>query len=255
MGQVGRDVVAVKQPRRIKLNCDMGESFGLWTMGSDAEVMPHIDMANIACGFHASDPLTMHKTVQLAMQYQVSIGAHPSYPDLLGFGRREMQLSADELQTALVYQIAALQGICELNHTTLTYVKPHGALYNKMMRDEATLTTIMQSIKAYCPELPLVVMATPEAEYIQQQADRIGISVLFEAFVDRAYDDQGRLVARAVEGAVHQSMARIEQQITQIIEQGSVTSLSGKVIPIVVDTLCIHGDGVHALEIAKHLSR
>ncbi|OPX55409.1 hypothetical protein BTE48_09115 [Oceanospirillum multiglobuliferum] len=239
----------------MKLNCDMGESFGAWTMGADAEVMPYIDMASIACGFHASDPLTMHRTVQLALQHQVSIGAHPSYPDLVGFGRREMQLSSDELHSALIYQIAALQGICESNNTTLSYVKPHGALYNKMMIDNATLMTVMQSLKDYCPHLPLVLMATPEAEQIQKQADSMGISILFEVFADRAYDDEGRLVARTIEGAVHQSLSQIEQQVRQIVEQGTVTSFSGKVIPIAADTLCIHGDGAHAASIAELCSR
>lgn len=240
--------------KRIKLNCDMGESFGVWTMGSDAEVMPYIDMASIACGFHAADPLTMHKTVQLAQQHQVSIGAHPSYPDLLGFGRREMRLSAEELSTSLVYQIAALQGICQLNGTQLAYVKPHGALYNKMMVDAETLNLVMQSLLAYNPELPLVLMATPEAAQIQRQADALGLTLLFEVFADRAYDDEGRLVARTQAGAVHQEIDQIERQVQQIVERGTVTSLSGKEIPIIADTLCIHGDGAHAAVLAERLS-
>ncbi|HEY5718394.1 MAG TPA: 5-oxoprolinase subunit PxpA [Motiliproteus sp.] len=237
----------------MKLNCDMGESFGSWTKGMDAAVMPYIDMANIACGFHASDPLTMDRTVKLALAAGVSVGAHPGYPDLLGFGRRELQCHPDELKPILIYQLAALDGICRTNGTSIQYVKPHGALYNKMMVDETTLRVVMEAVRAYAPHCPLVVMATPENDRISAQAREMGIEVWFEAFSDRAYDDEGRLVNRNVPGAVHETSAAIEQQVLQIVREGCVTTLSGKRIPIQADTICIHGDSHHAVDAARHI--
>lgn len=237
----------------MKLNCDMGESFGTWKKGMDADVMPFIDMANIACGFHASDPLTMDKTVGIAVASSVAIGAHPGYPDLLGFGRRDMDCSPEELKALLVYQMAALDGICRTHGTAIQYVKPHGALYNKMAVDRTTLSVVMSSVRDYAPHCPLVVMATPQADEVRGLADDFGITVWFEAFSDRAYSDEGRLVKRSVPGAVHQSTAAIEKQVTEIIKEGVVTTLSGKRIPIHADTICIHGDSDHAVDAARHM--
>ena len=180
----------------MKLNCDMGESFGSWTKGMDAEVMPYIDMANIACGFHASDPLTMDRTVRTAIVEKVAIGAHPGYPDLLGFGRRDMEFAPEELQALLVYQIAALDGICRTHGTAIEYIKPHGALYNKMAVDRTTLAAVMAAVRNYAAHCPLVVMATPDADEVLALAADAGINVWFEAFSDRAYSDEGRLVKR-----------------------------------------------------------
>jgi 5-oxoprolinase (ATP-hydrolysing) subunit A len=237
----------------MKLNCDMGESFGSWTKGMDAEVMPFIDMANIACGFHASDPLTMDQTVKMAIAENVAIGAHPGYPDLLGFGRRDMECHPDELKALLVYQMAALDGICKTHGSAIQYVKPHGALYNRMMVDDVTLSAVMSAVRDYAPHCPLVVMATPEAGKVLDQAATFGIDVWFEAFSDRAYSDEGRLVKRSVPGAVHKTAEAIEQQVRQIILEGQVTSISGKRIPIKADTICIHGDSDHAAEAASHM--
>lgn len=237
----------------MKLNCDMGESFGAWNMGMDEAVMPFIDMANIACGFHASDPLTMQKTVKMALAKGVSIGAHPGYPDLIGFGRRDMQCHPEELLPILIYQMAALEGICRSQGTAIEYVKPHGALYNKMMVDDVTLSVVMEAVRSYAPHCPLVVMATPDFERISALGSKLGINVLFEAFSDRAYDDEGRLVNRKLPGAVHQTPEAIEQQVVQIMREGFVTSISGKRIPIKADTICIHGDSNHAAEAARHM--
>lgn len=237
----------------MKLNCDMGESFGSWSMGMDEAVMPHIDMANIACGFHASDPLTMQKTVKLALSQGVSIGAHPGYPDLIGFGRREMQCHPDELMSILIYQIGALDGICRSEGTSVEFVKPHGALYNKMMVDDATLSAVMQAVRSYGSNCPLVVMATPDSERILAKGRALGLEILFEAFSDRAYDDEGRLVNRKLPGAVHHTPELIERQVVQIIRGGCVTSISGRQIPIKADTICIHGDSSHAAEAARHM--
>ncbi|MBW4934060.1 5-oxoprolinase subunit PxpA [Marinobacter sp. F4206] len=237
----------------MKLNCDMGESFGAWTKGMDADVMPFIDMANIACGFHASDPLTMDHTVKMAIAESVTIGAHPGYPDLLGFGRRELDCRPDELKAILVYQMAALDGICRTHGTAIQYVKPHGALYNKMMVDHTTLSVVMAAVRDYAPHCPLVVMATPEADEVLDRAREYGIDVWFEAFSDRAYTDEGRLVKRSVRGAVHESTDAIERQVTQIMTEGCVTSITGKRIPIKADTICIHGDSHHAVDAARHM--
>ncbi len=237
----------------MKLNCDMGESFGAWTMGMDEQVMPYIDMANIACGFHASDPLTMERTVRMALAENVEIGAHPGYPDLLGFGRRELECHPEELKSILVYQMAALDGICQVNGGRISHVKPHGALYNKMMVDAPTLDVIMQAVSEYAPDCPLVVMATPDNQTIRERAAAIGIEVWFEVFSDRAYDDNGRLVKRTVPGAVHETAAAIERQVMQIIDERHVTTLSGQRIPIEADTICVHGDSQHAVEAARHI--
>lgn len=237
----------------MKLNCDMGESFGSWKMGMDAEVLPFVDMANIACGFHASDPLTMDRTVRMAIAQNVAIGAHPGYPDLLGFGRRDMAFDPEELKAILVYQMAALDGICRTHGAAIQHVKPHGALYNRMMVDRATLSAVMEAVRDYAPQCPLVVMATPDADEVLAHAREYGIEVWFEAFSDRAYSDEGRLVSRSVKNAVHDTQDAIERQVTQIMTEGCVTSMSGKRIQLRADTICIHGDSAHAAEAARHM--
>ena len=175
----------------MKLNCDMGEAFGAWTMGLDEDIMPFVDQANIACGFHASDPLTMSKTVALAKQHNVTIGAHPAYPDLVGFGRRNMDIAADELKAIIQYQIGALQGICQAHGTKVTYVKPHGALYNTMMANFSVLESVMQAISELDNSLILMVMAIPEADQVKALAKQYNLSLWFEAFSDRLYTDEG----------------------------------------------------------------
>lgn len=237
----------------MKINCDMGESFGIWKMGSDAEVMPHIDMANVACGFHASDPKTMATTIGLAIQSGVDIGAHPSYPDLIGFGRRDMQVSADELSAIVLYQIGALDALCRAQGSLVKYVKPHGALYNKMIVDEQTLHAVFSAISVYDRSLPLVVMAVPDYQRLLDAASSYGLTLWFEAFSDRAYDETGKLASRALPGAVYNTNEQIERQVRCIVERSSVLTLTGQEIPIKADTLCIHGDGPRALETARFI--
>lgn len=243
----------ITEKKNILINCDMGESYGTWVLGQDAMVMPHIDMANIACGFHASDPVNMEKTVVLAKQSKTQIGAHPGYPDLLGFGRRAMEMTEQELQANICYQIGALQGICAIHDVEVEYVKPHGALYNKMMQDHTVLKVVMQAVKHALPNCPLVVMATPQQSSIQSLAKEVGIELLFEAFSDRAYSDQGLLVDRKIEGATHNSVEKIIAQIKQILQSGTVTTINGNVLSLNVDTICIHGDGPHAAAIATQI--
>jgi UPF0271 protein len=235
----------------MKINCDMGESYGPWKMGRDDEVMPFIDMANIACGFHASEPLTMYNTVQLAVSSGVEVGAHPGYPDLLGFGRRDYHCSREELIAGLLYQMGALDAICKSFGKSISYVKPHGALYNKMMVSDDTMSAVMTAVSSFREGLPLMVMSTQQNDALLAKADKYDLPLLFEAFVDRAYTEEGLLANRRHKGAVHTSFSRIELQVQEILLEGHVTTIDGKRIPLKADTLCIHGDGEHAVEIAR----
>ena len=237
----------------MKLNCDMGEAFGTWKMGMDEQIMPYVDQANIACGFHASDPLTMSKTVALAKLHNVTIGAHPAYPDLVGFGRRNMDIAPTELKALIQYQVGALQGICKAHGTQVTYVKPHGALYNTMMADFSVLETVMQAVSELDPTLVLMVMAIPESDQVRALAEKYQLTLWFEAFSDRLYTDEGRLTPRKQSGAVHQTFDLIEQQVLQLSEQGALTTESGQLLAIQADTICVHGDGAHAVEAVQRI--
>lgn len=223
------------------LNCDLGESFGAWTMGMDAKAMAHIDQANIACGFHAGDPLVMQNTLALAKQHGVNIGAHPGYPDLVGFGRRSMRCQPAEIIAMVSYQIAALDGMAKNLQMELGYVKPHGALYNDMMADKTVRSAIMTAIANYHRPIKLMLQSTPQAEQHRQEAEAAGIEILLEAFADRCYDDDGKLLARTREGAVH-NREKMLKQVRQICDNGTVTTVSGLVLELDVDTLCVHGD-------------
>jgi UPF0271 protein len=237
------------------LNCDLGESYGSWTMGLDAQVMPHIDQANIACGFHGGDPLTIRKTLALAAQHGVTIGAHPAYPDLVGFGRRSMNLSSDEIIASLHYQVAALDGMASSQQLVLSYVKPHGALYNDMMAKADVRAAIMQAMASYHRPLPLMLQATPQANEHRREAEAFGLELLLEAFADRCYDDDGKLLARSKPGAVH-NRERMLSQVEQLQTDGTVTTVSGTVIELQADTLCVHGDnleGVQAIQAIRAL--
>ncbi|MCG7561139.1 MULTISPECIES: 5-oxoprolinase subunit PxpA [Pseudoalteromonas] len=228
------------------LNCDLGESYGAWKMGLDSHVMPHIDLANIACGFHAGDPTVMANTLALAKAHHVGIGAHPGYPDLQGFGRRSMTLSDTELRNTLHYQIAALEGMARVQGMTLSYVKPHGALYNDMMRDEATLLQVLQTLSEYPAKLKLMLLATAEQAHHTRLAEQFGVELLFEAFADRLYTDQGQLSPRTLPNAVHDE-ANVLAQVKQLLAHGTVTTSSGQALPLKADTLCVHGDNMDSI--------
>ena len=225
----------------LMLNCDLGESFGSWKMGRDADVMPHIDQANIACGFHGGDPLIMRNTLALAKENDVMVGAHPAYPDLVGFGRRPMQCSADEISSFVQYQLSALDGMAKIQDLELAYVKPHGALYNDMMAKESVRAPIMQAVADYHRPVRLMLQATPEMEQHRKEADALGIELWFEAFADRCYDDDGKLLSRTKPGAVH-TREKMLAQVEQICKEGTVTSVSGDTLELKPDTLCVHGD-------------
>jgi UPF0271 protein len=237
------------------LNCDLGESFGAWKMGLDDQVMPFIDQANIACGFHAGDPVVIKKTLLAAKRNNVVVGAHPSYPDITGFGRRSMKIPPMELIALLQYQIAALTGMASNLGIEVAYVKPHGALYNDMMADGHIRSAVMEAIAECHQPLAFMLQATPDAETHREEAKAFGIEVLFEAFADRCYDDNGALLSRTKEGAVH-SKEKMLEQVIQLQQQGTVTTVSGHSLPLQADSLCVHGDnlaGVQAIEEIREL--
>jgi UPF0271 protein len=237
------------------LNCDLGESFGAWTMGLDDQVMPFIDQANIACGFHAGDPVVIKKALLAAKRNNVVVGAHPSYPDINGFGRRSMNIPPVELIALLQYQIAALTGMASNLGVEVQYVKPHGALYNDMMADGHIRSAVMEAIAECHQPLAFMMQATPDAETHREEAKAFGLDLLFEAFADRCYDDNGALLSRAKEGAVH-SKDKMLEQVIQLQQQGTVTTVNGHSLALQADSLCVHGDnlaGVQAIEEIRQL--
>ncbi|SEM39682.1 UPF0271 protein [Pseudomonas sp. ok272] len=238
---------------RLLLNCDIGESFGSWTLGLDAEVMPLIDCANIACGFHAGDPGIMRQTVSLAVSHGVQIGAHPAYQDLQGFGRRAMAYSAQELQDLLHYQIGALDGICRAQGTRVSYVKPHGAMYNDMMANPGQLRAVLAAVAAYDRHLPLMLMATRDNSEAQRLGDEYGVTLWFEAFADRAYDSAGRLVSRQLPGAVHHDVETVIAQALTIARGGELLASDGSALRLQASTLCVHGDNASSVAAVQRI--
>ena len=237
---------------KLFLNCDLGESFGAWTMGLDADVMPYIDQANIATGFHAGDPMVIQHTLRLAKEHGVTVGAHPAYPDLVGFGRRSMACSREEIIAKLHYQVAAIDGMATIAGIGLRYVKPHGALYNDMMARSDVRKAILEALAEYHRPLALVMQATPEVDAHRKEADTAGIEVWFEAFADRCYDDDGRLLSRRLEGAVH-TREKMLEQVQQLCDRGSVTTIGGKELPVAADTLCVHGDNAEGVAAIREI--
>ena len=237
---------------KLFLNCDLGESFGAWTMGLDADVMPYIDQANIATGFHAGDPMVIQHTLRLAKEHGVTVGAHPAYPDLVGFGRRSMACSREEIIAKLHYQVAAIDGMATIAGIGLRYVKPHGALYNDMMARSDVRKAILEALAEYHRPLALVMQATPEVDAHRKEADTAGIEVWFEAFADRCYDDDGRLLSRRLEGAVH-TREKMLEQVQQLCDRGSVTTISGVELPVAADTLCVHGDNAEGVAAIREI--
>ena len=233
----------------LTLNCDLGESFGSWKMGMDEAVMPHIHQANIACGFHAGDAIIMRKTLEMAKANGVSVGAHPAYPDLQGFGRRSMNCSHDEIVAYVQYQVSALEGMAYNMGLKMDYVKPHGALYNDMMANDKVRAAVMQAVAEQKTKPALMLQAVPENELHQQEAEKLGLSLHFEAFADRCYDDDGKLLSRSKPGAVH-TREKMMAQVKQLCDEGTATTVSGHTLPLLANTLCVHGDneaGVQAI--------
>ena len=235
----------------IKLNCDMGESFGIWKMGNDEEIMPYIDMANLACGFHASDAVTMSRSVILAKKYNVTIGAHPSYNDLLGFGRRTILCSLEEIKSIILYQLGALNAFCRANGTAISYVKPHGALYNDMMRDENIFKAVLNAVSSFNKNIRVMILSGPKNEEYDYTAKLYDINLLYEVFADRNYNDDGSLVSRMEENAVIHEELDVIARIVYLKDKSLVTSINGHKLFLRCDSICIHGDNEKALEFVK----
>jgi UPF0271 protein len=232
----------------IDLNCDMGEGFGAYDMGSDEQVMPYITSANIACGFHASDPARMWKTVKLAAKSGVSIGAHPSYPDLVGFGRRAMDATAEEISADVTYQIGALWAFCKREGVRLHHVKAHGALYNKAAENQSVAAAIAEAIKMVDPELTMVCLSNSAMVAVAQNA---GIPYVEEVFADRAYSGQGKLVPRNQEGAVLHDPDMIARRVLDMVTKRTVFAIDGSEVPLKAETICVHGDTAGSFEMIK----
>lgn len=234
----------------IDLNSDLGESFGPWPMGDDAAMLSLVTSANIACGFHAGDPAGILNTLRLAAERGVSIGAHVGYRDLVGFGRRNMHPSSAELIADTIYQIGALQGLAHAAGTRVSYVKPHGALYNTIAHDERQASDVIAAMQAADPQLTLLALAgSPLVELARAR----GVAVVAEAFADRAYNDDGSLVSRRLPGAVLHDPDAVAERMLQWVERGELTSISGRPVRIEADSICVHGDSPGAVEMARRI--
>ena len=233
----------------IDLNADMGESFGPWIMGRDADLLLHVTSVNVACGFHAGDPLIMDQTVASALARGIRIGAHPSYPDLRGFGRREMHASVEEVETDVLYQAGALRAFVESRGGRLWHVKPHGALYNQAARDPRLARAIARGVRRLGGSVTLVGLAT--SEVFREAARLEGVPFAGEAFVDRAYEPDGSLARRGTPGAVLESPEAAARQAVDLATRGEVTARDGSRVSVAAATLCLHGDNRNAIEVAR----
>lgn len=235
----------------VDLNCDMGEAFGPWPMGNDRELMPLISSTNIACGFHAGDPTTMRNTVDLALEHKVSIGAHPGYPDLQGFGRRNMAMKAEEVFDLIQYQVSALKGICESRGGKLHHVKPHGALYNQAAKDRGLAAAIAAAAKAIDPRLILYGLS---GSCLLSEGEEIGLRTASEAFADRTYQNDGSLTPRSQPDALITEAVEAAQQAVAMVRDRAISASDGTKVMIQADTICIHGDSVNAVEFARAIN-
>ena len=234
----------------IDLNSDLGESFGAYKMGRDEEIIPIVSSANVACGFHAGDPTTMAKTVTLCKESGASIGAHPGFCDIVGFGRRNMNVSTQDAKNMIIYQVGALDAFCKACGIKLQHVKPHGALYNMAAKDAALAKAICEGIYEYDPSLILLGLANSE---MITQAKALGLPYAAEVFADRAYEDDGTLVARTKPGAMIKDEDEAVSRVVGMIKNHSVKSINGKEIEICPDSVCVHGDSEKALLFVKKI--
>ena len=236
--------------KSIDLNCDMGESYGAWKMGADAEIMPLISSANIAAGFHAGDPATIRKTVGLAADHGVAVGAHPSLPDLAGFGRRTMKVSAQEVYDLVLYQAGAIEAFARAAGTRLHHVKCHGALYNMSAMDEELSDAIARAVKDLGGNVQLYALSNSR---MMDAGRERGVKTVGEVFADRGYMDDGTLAPRGQPGGMIEDPAKSVAQVLSMVDDGVVVSLSGKRVPVSPGTLCLHGDQPGAVAFAKAL--
>lgn len=235
----------------IDLNCDMGESFGRYNLGLDDQVMPFITSANIACGFHAGDPCVMFRTIGMAAAHGVGIGAHPGLPDLVGFGRRRLECSPEDVRLDILYQIGALQALAKSQGTGLTHVKPHGALYHMALESRDMAMAVAQAVAQSDPGLTLFTLAGPKGQIMAEVCQELGLSLAREAFPDRAYTPEGTLAPRHIPGAVIQDPDQAAQRAVLMARDQQVQTLEGQVISLQADTLCVHGDSQAALQLVR----
>jgi UPF0271 protein len=238
--------------RTVDINCDMGESFGAWKMGADAEIMPFISSANIACGFHGGDPATIRSTVKLAVDHGVAIGAHPSLPDLQGFGRRAMKISPQDMYDLVVYQAGAVEGFARAAGARLHHLKCHGALYNMAANDAGLAEAMARAVKDLGGGLILYALSN---SLMMDTAAKLGIRVAGEVFADRGYADDGTLAPRGTPGAMIEDAALAAQRAVSMIENAQVTALSGRAVAVSPDTLCLHGDQPGAVAFARAIRK
>ncbi len=232
----------------IDLNADLGESFGAWSMGDDLAMLEVVTSANVACGFHAGDPVTTRATCAAASERGVVIGAHPSYRDNIGFGRRFMDIPTDELEADVLYQLGALEAFCRVTGTSIAYVKPHGALYNAIVHHEQQARAVVAAVKAFDPTLP--VLGLPDSVFLQV-AEVAGLRPVREAFADRAYTPQGTLVSRREHGSVLHDPELVANRMVRLATEGTIEAIDGSVIRLEADSICTHGDSPGAVEMAR----
>ena len=236
---------------QVDINCDLGESFGQYTIGADEQILEYVTSANIACGFHAGDPTVMRKTVRMALDKGVKIGAHPGLQDLAGFGRRPMAISAEEAYDLVIYQIGALSAFLKAEGGTMQHVKPHGALYNMAAENTELSESIAQAVYDVDPNLVLFGLSGSE---LALAGERIGLQVAHEVFSDRTYQTDGTLTSRREQHALIEEDERAVQQVVRMVREGRVRTVQGEDIELKADTDCTHGDGSHALQFAKTIT-
>ncbi|HWI61217.1 MAG TPA: 5-oxoprolinase subunit PxpA [Symbiobacteriaceae bacterium] len=234
----------------VDLNCDMGESFGTYTLGLDEQVMPLITSANVACGFHAGDPQVLRRTVELARRHGVGVGAHTSFPDLVGFGRREMNATPLEVENDTLYQLGAISAFCRAAGVELKHIKPHGALYNMAQKDRSLADAIVRAVVAF--DRRLLVFAQPGSA-LEQAAQAAGLATAGEVFADRAYNPDGSLASRKLPGAVIHDPEQVAERAVRMATRGSVIAVNGEEIPLRADTICVHGDTPGAVELIERI--
>ena len=238
---------------KIDINCDLGESFGAFKVGNDAEVMPHITSANVACGFHAGDPMTIAQTIRLAKKHDVAVGAHPGFSDLVGFGRREMQLTPEEAGNYTLYQVSAVYGFAKAEGLNLQHVKPHGALYNMAAEDETLSGAIVNAIQKLDDKL---IVFAPPGSALARMATKAKLKVALEFFADRAYNSDGSLVSRSQKGAIIQDPREVVRRAVTLVNEGTVEAVDGTILNLGrIHTICVHGDTPTAVKLTESLKK
>lgn len=235
---------------RVDLNSDLGESFGRYTLGMDDKIIPLITSANVACGYHASDPVVMNKTIAQAKASGIRVGAHPGFPDLMGFGRRNMNVTPEEAKAYVLYQLGALYGFCRAQGVEMQHVKPHGALYNMAAKDYRLSKAICEAVKEF--DSSLIVLALSGGELAKAALD-MGLPTALEVFADRGYEEDGTLVDRRKEGAMITDEEEAIRRVVRMVKEQKVTAVTGRDIPIQADSICVHGDGLKALAFVEKI--